>query len=143
MEKKIEDYLHLYLGCQVKIYNLHSVGKFHCIDKLGKIIVDFDDYSKSCLMHEVKPILRPLSDMTEEERSEIFKMVFGREFPSNGGIRFIEKTRIDPSRWVLSSGVDRLGIELDGTVWYDVDLHIHRFNQHERPSICSASLTLD
>jgi len=75
----------------------------------------------------IKPELRKISDITEIERKQLFNLVFGRAFPDNGGQVFIDKK---PSRWVLSSGLDRLGIQENGEVWYDCDLSPYKFNQH-------------
>lgn len=66
--KIIEDYLHLYLGCKVKwmygneIYILVRTDKINC-----------DLYNGATLytsIRNIKPILRALSDMTEEEKKE-------------------------------------------------------------------------
>lgn len=79
----------------------------------------------------VKPILRHLSTINKQDCKELFELVFGREFPDNGGIVFIgKKTALQTPRFVLSSGVDRLGVQLNGEVWHDCDLHPYKFNQH-------------
>jgi hypothetical protein len=64
--KSIKEYLHLYLGCPCKgkdgsmIYTLQSVDlKAHPLLK--------DAYGNECVIFDFKPILRPLSDMTEKE----------------------------------------------------------------------------
>lgn len=76
MEKNIRDYLHLYLGCEV----VHAVVKEP--EKLLGVAY-FPDRNQWCvrtdrnvkgqfgLMQSYKPILRPLSDMTEEEIKEV------------------------------------------------------------------------
>ncbi len=72
--KKIEDYLHLYVGADValavedfdyseKLVGIHPVTegvRYLTADRTGAI-----SYRKS---ENIKPLLRPLSDMTEEER---------------------------------------------------------------------------
>lgn len=71
MEKKIEDYLHLYLGCEIKIGD-----QIEILDAVGQS-GEFESLYKGHLRNfyhisvGVKPILRPLSDMTEEEKFEI------------------------------------------------------------------------
>lgn len=75
MEKKIEDYIHLYLGCEVlthknKIHHLTdvcSIGgdfqKYHTIGKFDSFPTDWNIDNKL--------VLRPLSDIKEEEDQEI------------------------------------------------------------------------
>jgi hypothetical protein len=83
--KDIKDYLHLYLGCDVETT---VKGKYvHPYGSVGISVVDADSY-ENLIRHlkfkeayqkdgyndydwvSVKPILRPLSDMTEEEAWE-------------------------------------------------------------------------
>jgi len=48
-----------------------------------------------------------------------------------GNVAFInEKNVHQVPRRVLTQGVERLGIESDGTIWADCDLHPWRHNQH-------------
>ena len=80
MEKRIEDYLHLYLGCSVMIeqlkydsnntanktvlagpYKLISVGLSQ-----NNRVIKLDGYTPVAT-DTIKPVLRPLSDMTEDE----------------------------------------------------------------------------
>lgn len=83
-------------------------------------------------LSEIKPILRPLPDITEEERKDIWKIIFKREFSSTGQtIWFKEESLTAEPRWVLMSGVERIGIEMNGDVWADSDLHKYKFNPHE------------
>lgn len=71
--KDIKDYLHLYLGCRALLPN----GKIDTLDYVeieqGVYFpskgTDTEDFGHN-LLSEVKPILRPLSDMTEEEMLE-------------------------------------------------------------------------
>lgn len=68
MEKKIEDFLHLYFGCDCEIAVIVPGQELSWErDKLNI------RWMHGCLnkLVEVKPILRPLSDMTEEEKKEI------------------------------------------------------------------------
>lgn len=152
--KKIEDYLHLYVGCEVAApnpYDDHGVeiakglltgihGEYgpeiqFIIDGNTEEDPDYVEFLK------VKPILRRLSSMTEEEQKELWRLVFsmghGNEFTDRfkdftGRVQFIdEKTYYNVPRHVMMQGVERLGIESDGTVWADCDLHKWRHNQHE------------
>jgi hypothetical protein len=73
---ELKDYLHLYLGCQVEFGRTEK-------DKRKACFVGFADYHRlECRVafragpegrvstFLLKPILRPLSDMTEEEKKE-------------------------------------------------------------------------
>lgn len=120
MKKNIKDYLHLYLGCQMERGGIVTGA-----------LLDAANESAFNAWEDFKPILRPLSDITNREKTEIYKMIFGREFPNSGQIFFRhDKTTSSDPRWILSTGVDRLGIEMDGTVWGDCDLNNKKHNQH-------------
>jgi len=83
MEKRIEDYLHLYLGCNIMVerpgkdgnntanrtvlagpYKLVAIG----ISDNNRVI-KLDGYTPTAT-DTIKPVLRPLSDMTEAEAIE-------------------------------------------------------------------------
>lgn len=69
--KKIEDYLHLYLGCELLSKSTGEVVAtlLGVVGNEAHFKVSGVKYSARC--DNYKPILRPLSDMTEEERSEL------------------------------------------------------------------------
>jgi hypothetical protein len=89
---EIKDYLHLYLGCTVEIPDNH-VGKHELIKSTRKgTFLGFADYHRlECRIgfrggpegrvgtFFIKPILRPLSDITAAEASEVCKLVNWRE----------------------------------------------------------------
>ena len=79
MEKKIEQFLHLYLGCDVT-HAGGKTGKLVSVGISGSIIVYPDgDQRGNFIMSEVlKPILRPLSSMTEEELLEVLNFMEAR-----------------------------------------------------------------
>ena len=64
MEKKIEDYAHLYIGSSCIWSRRKGDIKKECI-------ITVSDLPWLRSMPVFKPILRPLSDMTEEEAEEI------------------------------------------------------------------------
>jgi hypothetical protein len=95
MSKKIEDYLHLYIGCQCQ----------HCgeVDETKKLTgISFDDTQRVLWAYfeneencyapasEVKPILRRLSSMTEEEAIELYDFLY----PSSTAERKIKRFAI-------------------------------------------------
>jgi hypothetical protein len=76
---------------------------------------------------KVKPILRPLSDMTEEEMKELYFIVFRRNFVGNNiSHRDIGK---ELDRYVLWSGLERLFIYANGDIGADCDLSYYPVNQ--------------
>lgn len=137
-EKKLSDYLHFYLGQEMLLSGIDPEidgrGRLVNIDLSGRIGVIEDMNINYCVevnLDDLKPILRRLSSMTEEEKKDLFAFIFRRPFPDSGRILFFDKatTQSDP-RYVLMTGVERLGIEMNGTVWADSDLHNYKHNQH-------------
>jgi len=90
MDKKIEDYLHLYLGCDVR-HNNGSIVKMNSIALNNMLNNKYE-------MQEYKPILRPLSDMTEEEKIEV------RKFDK------VELPHFELTRYLLSKHFDLFGL---------------------------------
>lgn len=66
-EKKIEDYLHLYLGCECQ--TPEGVMKLNAVYHDSNPV--FYDSVNDFAFSEIKLILRPLSSMTEVEQNEI------------------------------------------------------------------------
>ena len=80
MEKRIEDYLNLYLGCNIMVEQLKNNGnntanktvlagpyKLVAVSISGNNrLIQLDGYTPVAT-DTIKPVLRPLSDMTEEE----------------------------------------------------------------------------
>lgn len=90
MEKKINDYLHLYLGCEVMWENEEgTAGGTEILD--GHLIESAKRISGT--IH--KPLLRPLSSMTEEEAIECAKILNNR--PPHYGINEADVTRYQKS----------------------------------------------
>lgn len=76
----IKDYLHLYLGQNAKVIFVSEAAEPH-LAKLGSVVLI--DTITLCLCDtsddfNVKPILRPLSSMTEEEAEQIAIIAFGQ-----------------------------------------------------------------
>ncbi|HTH58284.1 MAG TPA: hypothetical protein VL728_19695 [Cyclobacteriaceae bacterium] len=149
--KDIKDYLHLYLGCELigtysgnggakgyltGVTNGGSECEIQFIIEDGINVEEEPQWNDS---KDIKLILRHISDMTQEERKELWRLIFsfGNEFNElalnyRGQTMFIDKTSYyERPRWLMQQGVERLGIEMDGTIWADCDLHHWRYNQHE------------
>lgn len=67
--KDIKDYLHLYLGCKVEI-GATLPGMLLGVEGNTAFVKHFTEGRICMALKQVKPILRPLSDMTEEEGVE-------------------------------------------------------------------------
>lgn len=85
-DKNIKDYLHLYLGCDLFITDaednsLSYVVKFLGITESevepGRTIVIADNEFEELYIEHVKPVLRKLSSMTEEEATQILSKLLG------------------------------------------------------------------
>lgn len=65
---QFKEVAHLYVGC--KIHTKDGVSTFHAYNNhaLTNHITSYDSDGLDYPVDEVKPILRPLSDMTKEER---------------------------------------------------------------------------
>lgn len=64
MEKNLRDYLHLYLGCEA----MHADKKIVlCGLNVNSAFIQNMLNEDTILVSEIKPILRPFSDMTEKE----------------------------------------------------------------------------
>lgn len=116
---EIKDFLHLYLGCEVLyndgVYYLESVQHYSL--KYGQrrgcfIMIDADD-CHWVRPKDIKPILRPLSSMTEEEMNECwFNMEGAVEIRceyKDGGVKKFDAT---PAQvvYLLSKGFDLFGL---------------------------------
>lgn len=111
MDKKIEDYLHLYLGCDVE-YNLSSMryvligiesdAAYIFSESIGMQIVS---------MFRIKPILRPLSDMTEEDYAYLNDGYNNSDKHSRYGSHYWEA---EQTRYLLSKHFDLFGLVESG-----------------------------
>jgi hypothetical protein len=72
----IKDYLHLHLGCEVKAMDGGTMMYYFCgIDRDGTPIFKTQQGGYVTYLSNWKLVLRPLSDMTEEEILAICKFV--------------------------------------------------------------------
>jgi hypothetical protein len=104
---KLQDYLHLYLGCEVECKHIYDGFRAELVAvnnttsfKNGLTIID-------CINLNAKPILRPLSDMTDEEYSEF------NNIPDDvyRGGRFNVLTHQGTcTKWLLSKQFDLFGL---------------------------------
>lgn len=123
MEKRIEDYLHLYLGCSVMVEQLknnsnNTANKTVLTGPYKLIAVDLSDNNRVIKLDghtlvatdTIKPVLRPLSDMTEDEAIEFGWMrLFTLE-------HFIDKKMYNPGAFahLLAKHFDLLNLIEEG-----------------------------
>jgi hypothetical protein len=135
----IKDYLHFYAKAEYSAIPQHALDRqpVECFIKtiysdgteIEMIGIDGGPAFFS-FYDDIKPILRPLSSMTEEEMKHIWKLIFKRDFIGNNILWFDTENTSTAKRWVLSSGVERLGIEMSGHIWADSDLHHYKYNPY-------------
>jgi hypothetical protein len=132
MKKEIRNYLHLYLGCEVqtprRVYKksdnpVESVGK--SIREIGKLMdmnlaleqggVHFEGTHEMDLVSfpfdQLKPILRPISDMNEKESDEWIRFFYSEGEPDGGSRIPLDAIR---TKWLLSKHFDLFGLIRDG-----------------------------
>ena len=74
--------LALYLGAECEV--TYSPGGFEYYDNGGIYLISgglINEYGKG--EAAIKPILRPLSDMTEDEARNVYKITTGEDYPAN------------------------------------------------------------
>lgn len=135
---KLQDYIHHYIGC--RCFNTWFPEGHEMYDKDWRLMAYRLDVPRQfCLENaedstwtdSIKLILRKLSDITDDEKKMIWEIIFQRPFHESGRIDWHEKETFDSAkRWVLWSGVERVGIEMTGYIWADSDLHTYKFNPH-------------
>jgi hypothetical protein len=124
MRTEFKDIANHFIGSQVLVTKGVFEGRIYTLS--GELC---DSICKGSSF--AKPILYPLSAITDEQKKKVYELIFQRPFPETGAIIFKDdKTKSSDPRFVLMTGLDRLGIELNGTVWADCDLNNVKFNQH-------------
>jgi hypothetical protein len=105
---KLEDYLHLYIGCEgiaetIAKFKTRLVISNHTNDMRDG--VDLED----AIQHNFKPILRSLSDMTEEEKIELSALL---EWPEPKTVMNNRYSRYSPKifLYLLSKHFDLFGL---------------------------------
>lgn len=125
---KLQDYIHYYINCYGVLNGRDTQLIGVVADNYHFIDVETNQYGDGDLGN-FKPVLRPLASMTRYEMKDIWQLIFIRPFHENGNIIWFDKEdRRSDKRWVMMSGVERVGIEMNGNVWADSDLSHHKFN---------------
>ena len=75
-KNKLEEVIHLYLGCEVQVRG--DIEKLIGVESDGAVITFSGRYGRRIWgAKEVKPLLRQLSDITEEEWIKCFELAMG------------------------------------------------------------------
>ncbi len=102
--KQLKNYLHLYLGCDT------NKGKLCSVNIEGICIVMMNDGQiEAGNIEDIKPILRPLSDMTEEEREEFKNVRYGHRLLDISLFIDLELSATYV-KWLLSKHFDLFGL---------------------------------
>ncbi len=78
--KELKDYLHLYLGCECLLEHKVRVT-LNGFENNHPVVLNKKDWQSARVnqMDLIKPILRPLSDMTDNEIDELASVLLGKE----------------------------------------------------------------
>lgn len=120
MSKQLKDYLHLYLGCECRITGYSELRHILMVNETGLSVCTGTDIngvhiwwkSKDC-----KLLLRPLSDMTEDEGFALSD-IMGFFTPDNfisaikSGSKYVMDFRLsfELTQYLLKQGFDLFGL---------------------------------
>lgn len=124
MQKELKDYAHLYIGCQIelneskfadeqedRVFTLGGVwGNSFCVNELGDFWYKFEAYHNG-ESHD-KLLLRPLSDMTDSEFGEWYKL--NSPLHSND-VREESEKQARCTKYLLDKRFDIFGLIENGT----------------------------
>lgn len=136
MKKEIKDYLHLYLGCEVK--NLSSGTMKYVlssIDLMGNVLFR-DEVGNEMFLHNWKLILRPLSDMTDEEVQMLLRMKF--EYDSFQNFRIEDESTTEPT-CIYATGFKHVNNRAYPTL---INQHISSLNPEQFKYLLSIAIDL-
>lgn len=68
---KLKDVIHLYIGCQLMYYEKTDAGVLTGVNKIGDTVTLNVHDDGGWVIDDVKPVLRPLSDMNDTECDEV------------------------------------------------------------------------
>jgi hypothetical protein len=128
MENKIEDYLHLYIGCKLKgptgtVTLMSVIAELPCTN--WGIAVLNGNQSYTTVLGDYKPVLRPLSTITGDEAKECYKLN-----PYSKGEWLIEKVIVRENiKGYMPNIVDVHWKGKEGTTDYACGVDVMFFNK--------------
>jgi hypothetical protein len=105
MKTELKDVIHFYWGQECERWHVQYLKGSNAYR--SKIDVE-------AIRELAKPILRPLSSMTEEEARELFKHQYGDEKYNRTMLRFAFQYSPDAFRYLLSKGFDLFSLIENG-----------------------------
>lgn len=157
--KELKDYIHLYIGCECIIGDLNWKPETNLnglapgVDpEYGKPIrTKLSHHICEHFVHQTTLILRPLSDMSEEERMDFYEKYFGKrmanDYTGDTGSAYFQPKKIIPTTdhimrivcgddyssgdfmkvvemvpWLLSKGFDLFGLQAAGIAVYETEI---------------------
>ena len=116
MKKELKDYLHLYLGCRIKSKG-GKCGDLVSVSNYGMSIVVYDkdkinDPRGLCIYSDwLLLVLRPLSDMTKEEKDWLDEHEnFVNNYKQNAESELIIEWDAEKTSYLLSKHFDLFGL---------------------------------
>lgn len=116
MKKDIKDYLHLYLGQRIQ-FEAGEIGKLEGVDyKHNHVLVTSEFHGESeYLFSDIKLIIRPLSDMTMDEKLQIDEFQKIEDKITCPRLNNFHMTRHgEQFRYLLKQGFDLFGLIPEG-----------------------------
>jgi len=115
--KDINDYLYLYFGCEAEVLG-KSNGRLVGLNQDIAICWHPDYGAGSTLAINIKLLLRPLSDMTEEEKKEIsfdaYKVMRKEQNPTANGTERAVTWAAKQTAYLLKQGFDLFNLIPEG-----------------------------
>lgn len=111
MNKKLQDYLHLYLGCEMKHQSFQANVILKGVTITGFSVGFKDDDARFNTLHEnCKLLLRPLSDMRAAELLEVESMLPVDEAIEEEDVIKMLGQSAECTRWLLAKSFDLFGL---------------------------------
>ncbi len=141
MKTEFKDVCYLYVGCSIQFIN-RTEDPFEKQTGIlmgpepqepDKVQIWYEEelnLYRRCRLDEIKPIFRPLSDITKYEVADMYQLIFKRPAPISFQLKNYAANETSAERVVSHSGVERVGVEFNGRIWADSDLHPYYFNTH-------------
>lgn len=115
MKKQLKDYLHFYLGCDIPEEDGHTCKVIGIVDNDVHMIHNYHNQYGTMPIENAKPILRPLSDMTENEKKEAHDIYYTDKIEL---LAIMDVAHFELCRYLLSKHFDVFGLHEAGLCLY-------------------------